>query len=111
MGIPPERRIAVSLNRPLVRYAALRGRQGPTDLQANIGSVAHIARDSLRDSMVLVGLHEQTHTPEFVCSSYVIVCPCSRSKRVQGQVCVVPTLGICPARSVTAPALIPVSNG
>lgn len=61
---PPERRIAASLNRPLVRYAALRGRQGPTDLQASSGSVAHIARDSLRDSMVLVGLHEQTHTPD-----------------------------------------------
>ena len=28
------------------------------------GSVAQIARDSLRDSKVLVGFHEQTHTPD-----------------------------------------------
>ena len=28
------------------------------------GSVAQITKDSLRDSKVLVGLHEQTHTPD-----------------------------------------------
>jgi hypothetical protein len=28
------------------------------------GSVAQIARDSLRDSKVLVGLHEQAHTSD-----------------------------------------------
>ena len=36
----------------------------PCNFSLSAGSVAQIVRDSLRDSTVLVGLHEQTHTPD-----------------------------------------------
>ena len=40
------------------------GQFPPHWLQGFIGSVAQIGRDCLRDSKVLVGLHEQAHTPD-----------------------------------------------
>ena len=83
-----------------------RSGDSPTPQVNPFGAVGGRSKERGGSLNVRVGL-----SPDLVCSSYVIVCPCSRSKRVQGQVCVVPTLGICPARSVTAPALIPVSNG